>query len=80
MNSIEALTLRVREVRGDAKTPLRISAPVALIEEMIVEFQQRGESPEIDDDLVRFGPFIAVYLDDSLPEDVFKIESRTGGY
>ena len=77
MNGIEALTLRIREVRDTAKTSLRISAPVGLVEEMIVEFQLRGETPVIDDDVVRFGPFIVVYLDDSLPEAVFKIESRT---
>jgi len=38
MNGIEALTLRVREVRGDANPTLRISPPVALIDEMIDKF------------------------------------------
>jgi hypothetical protein len=75
MTALESLTLRIREVRADAKAPLHISAPVGLIDKMIDEFLARGETPEFDDDVVWFGPHIAVYVDDFLLPATFKIES-----
>jgi hypothetical protein len=40
--AIEELTLRVREVNADVKGPLRITAPLPLIEQMVREFRARG--------------------------------------
>jgi hypothetical protein len=72
VNAIESLVLRVRETQHPV-TQLRISAPVTLIEQMICEFTARGETPEIDDEVVEFGPYISVHPDDDLPSDCFKI-------
>jgi len=79
MNVLENLVLRVRETEY-AVNRLRISAPVTLIDEMIDEFEARGETPEFDDYCVSFGPYISVYVDDDLPDDTFmiKIESPRG--
>lgn len=78
MTAIESLTLRCREVRHDVKAPLRITAPTGLIFRMIDAFEQRGETPDFDDDFVRFGPHITVHADDDLPDNVFKIEILEG--
>ena len=80
MNTIEALTLRVREVIADANSqPLRITAPDALIYQFIEEFEARGETPEFGSDLgtgcdvVWLGPHLAVHADNDLPADTFAI-------
>jgi hypothetical protein len=40
---------------------------------MIHEFQARGETPVIWSNSVWFGPHLVVYVDDSLPDDTFRI-------
>jgi hypothetical protein len=83
MTSIEALTLRVREVRGDANPSLRISAPWPMVDRLIDEFEERGETAEIGCDVfgncefVRFGPHITVHVDDQLPADTFMVEIKS---
>ena len=72
MNAIESVVRRVRETEYPV-TQLRISAPVTLIDKMIDEFLARGETPEIDNEVVEFGPYISVHPDDDLPSDCFKI-------
>lgn len=60
MNAIESVVRRVRETEYPV-TQLRISAPVTLIDKMIDEFLARGETPEIDNEVVEFGPYISVH-------------------
>jgi hypothetical protein len=76
MTAIESLTLRWREVRPDTKAPLRISAPTAVICQMIEDFEERGHVPEFDDNVVRFGPDLAVWVDDDLPDNTFLIQTQ----
>jgi hypothetical protein len=82
-SAIEELTLRIRGIRDHTQAPLHISAPWPLIDRMCDEFAMRGEQPELDCDEfgncehVRFGPHIAVHVDDALPSDSFVIEIQS---
>ena len=77
MTVIESLTLRVRETQCPV-TRLRITAPTDLICQMIGDFEERGQVPDFDEHVVRFGPALAVWVDDDLPADTFKIQSLAG--
>ena len=77
MNALESVVLRVRETEYPI-TRLRITAPTELICQMIGDFEERGQVPDFDDDVVRFGPALAVWVDDDLPADTFKIQSLAG--
>jgi hypothetical protein len=77
MNTLESLVRRVRETEYPV-TQLHITAPTDLICQMIDDFEERGQVPDFDDHVVRFGPHLAVWVDDDLPAGTFKIQSLAG--
>lgn len=77
MNALESLVRRVRETEFPVAR-LRISAPDALIAQMLWEFEARGETPSFGNDVVHFGPHLSVWRDADLPDDTFKIQSLAG--